>query len=224
MWFHMSGMVMMPVHSFSEALVDGENYAGRLDRKENRGYEHVLTLPQVRAACMGQNNYGPTTVWIPQFERAGSINKDEWERVGIRPAEYLLGLLLAHDSQLWTSFIHQEPVRKLWQALADADFGEQYEMIPYWAQDITRPFDEKEFVATFYVDKKARKTLMVLLNTSDRMQTVDIPIDFASLNLAGGAARAKNMCHRERVMIGAKGLMTKIPPYSFRLLLIQQGR
>ncbi len=183
---HMSGQVNMAIYAFADALVDGENYHSLLDRNRNRGYENVLELDQFAAEYAAQNNFGPVSVMLPQFHRSGAINPDEWRKTGYQPAEYLLGLLFLHDSQLWWAYLPHQPTSASFFSFDEHGLTSDYHFIGYWEQDV---LDLPENVrASFYESPDRDRTFMVLMNFSDREQTVDAR---AVLSAHGSGRRRK---------------------------------
>jgi hypothetical protein len=174
LFYHMSGQTMLPVYSFCDALVDGENYTGLLDRKDNRGYEHVLSLDQFRTEYSAQNNFGPASVFLPEFDRSGAIKADEWKTLGYDHAEYLLGLMLAHDSSIWWTYFPKEVLAQAYGALDKAGWTSAWTFVPYWHQQAFKL--PQGVVASFYVSPDKSKVVAVVMNVSDKDQTLDLPL------------------------------------------------
>ena len=217
-FFHMSGQVVMPVYSFCDAMVDGENFTGKLDRKDNRGYERILGLDAFAAQYNTQNNFGPASVFLPEFDRSGSIRAEEWAEVGTRPADYIFGLVLLHDSQLWWAYIHRPQLMKLYAVLDSVDWGYRYEFIPYWSQHIAKL--PEGVVATWYRDRLGARALAVVMNFNEARTEVDTRVDLAGLGLPA-AAVAADLLHGEKPRLERARLRLGIPAKTFRLLLVQ---
>jgi hypothetical protein len=181
-FFHMSGQVIMPCWSFTDALVDGENTHSLLDRKENRGYENVLTLEQFAAEYAGQNNFGPYGVFLPQFSRSGAIRGDEWEKLGYGHAEYILGLIFLHNSQLWLfAYIPVEPTAKLYYAFDENGLDSSWQYVGYWKQRVCELPDDVK--ASFYVSPDKKKAFMIVMNLSWKERTLDLKLDAEGLGM-----------------------------------------
>jgi hypothetical protein len=185
----------MAIWSFCDAMVDGENYVSLLDRKENRGYEDVLTLDQFAAEYAAQNNFGPYTVKLPQFHRSGAIRPDEWDELGYQHAEYLLGLIFLHNSQLWyAAYIPTEPTNKIYLAFDKNGLTSDWEYIGYWEQQaVDMPEDVK---ASFYVSPDRSKAFMMVMNVRESDVTADIPIDVDALGM-DGVSSARPLYHED---------------------------
>ena len=173
-FYHMSGEIMLPVDSFCDALIDGENYTGLLDRKDNRGYEKVLSIDQFRTEYSTQNNFGPASVFLPEFERAKSINPDEWETMGYQHVDYLMGLIFLHNSNLWWSYVPYDHVAQVYTAMDSSGWNANWKFIPYWQQ---KYFSLPEGVyASLYQSPDDGKVLLVLMNTSGKDQDINLPM------------------------------------------------
>jgi len=217
-FFHMSGQVVMPIYSFCDAMVDGENFTARLDRKENRGYERVLPLDAFAAEYSAQNSLGPASIFLPEFERAGSIRRDEWEALGSQPADYILGLVLLHDSQLWWAYLYQQQLMKFYAALDTVDWGDRYDFIPYWAQQIAKLPDG--VVASFYRDTKAKRALAVVMDLGEEVVEIDTNVDLGALGVRPGAG-VRDLVHGEAAQLSNGRLSLAVPRKTFRLLLVE---
>jgi hypothetical protein len=172
-FYHTSGEINLPILSFCDAIVDGENYAGILDRKENRGYESVLRLDQFRAEYSAQNNFGPATLFLPQFERANSIAPDEWKTLGTQHADYLLGLALLHDSAMWWIWMPQEYLSQLYSALDTTGWNAQWKFVPYWQQKFAvLPTGVN---LSLYQSPGAERAVAIVMNTSGEEQNIEFP-------------------------------------------------
>lgn len=219
--YHNSGQLALAVHSFADLLLDGENTYSRLDRKENRGYEKFLTLDTYRAQYMG-HNFGPAVGLLPQFTRAGSIRREEAAEIGPRHAEYVLGLVLLHDSQLWIAYFYDnQPLITLYSALEKHDFATGgYAFSPYWKQKITPALPENQAVASFYVDRDKQKALMVLMNMSGADQDFALRLDPAALGFQ--PKTAANACHAEPVLLQEGEVrISGLPSHTYRLLVLE---
>jgi len=173
-FYHMSGLTILPTDSFSDALIDGENLTGRLDRKDNRGYENILPVDRFRAEFASQNNWGPASVLLPEFERAKSIKPDEWETLGYQHADYLLGLTLLHDSNIWWTWMPADHVAQVYSAFDATGWNAKWKFIPYWQQTY---FSLPQGVYTsLYQSPDSKKVLLVIMNTSGKDQEIDLPM------------------------------------------------
>lgn len=220
-FFHMSGQVNMAIWSFADALVDGENTVALLDRKENRGYERVLTLEQFAAEYAAQNNFGPYTVMLPQFSRSGAIRAEEWDALGYQHAEYLLGLIFLHNSQLWyPAYIPTKPTNKLYYAFDKNGLNSDWRFIGYWKQAAAQlPANVK---ASFYVAPDGRRAFMMMMNLRWEDVTAEVALDPAALGMKR-VSLATALYHENaggRLQDGTIHGMA-LPAKSFRLFLLE---
>ena len=172
-FYHMSGEIMLPVDSFSDALIDGENYAGLLDRKENRGYEKVLSVDQFRTEYSSQNNFGPASVFLPEFDRSKAMLPEDWETMGYQHADYLMGLIFLHNSNMWWAYMPYDHVAEVYTAMDKTGWNANWKFTPYWHQ---KYFSLPEGVyASLYQSPDDGKVLLVLMNTSGKDQNLSLP-------------------------------------------------
>lgn len=176
-FYHMSGEILLPIDSFCDTMIDGENYDILLDRKNNRGYENTLSLDQFRTEYSAQNNFGPSTTFLPDFERAGSIRPDEWKTLGMGHADYIIGLVLMHDSNLWWDLMPVDQISKVYGILDNTGLNATWKYTPYWRQkDFALP---KGINASIYRSPDGKKDVVVVMNTSGKDQPVDLALPAA---------------------------------------------
>jgi len=218
-FFHMSGQVIMPCWSFTDALVDGENTYSLLDRKDNRGYEKVLTLDQFAAEYAAQNNFGPWSVMLPQFSRSGAIRADEWADLGYQHAEYLLGQIFLHNSHLWfPAYIAAEPTVALHSAFDANGLTAKHAFVGYWKQTAQKL--PNKVVASFYVAPDQKRAFMLVMNVNETDVTLDLAPSAEALGMAGLASGRQLYPNAD--ILYAKGRMPNatIPANNFRLYLL----
>jgi hypothetical protein len=175
-FYHMSGEIMLPVDSFSDALIDGENYTGLLDRKDNRGYEKVLSVDQFRAEYSAQNNFGPASVFLPEFDRSKAIMPGEWKDLGYQHADYLLGLIFLHNSNIWWTYMPYDHLAQVYNDMDSTGWNSDWKFIPYWNQ---KYFSLPQGVyISLYQSPDSRKVLLVMMNTSGKDQEMNLPLTF----------------------------------------------
>lgn len=203
-FYHMSGEILLPIDSFCDTMIDGENYDILLDRKDNRGYENTLSIDQFRTEYNAQNNFGPSTTFLPDFERAGSIRPDEWKTLGLGHADYILGLVLLHDSNLWWDLMPVDHISKVYNTLDVAGMDAKWSFTPYWQQkNLPLPNDVH---ASSYQSPDGKKNVLVVMNTSGKDQQVSLPI---SIN--GNAYKAAKVLYPDQLIQVQNGKTTAIP-------------
>ena len=219
-FFHMSGQTAMPIYAFCDAMVDGENYTSILNRKDVRSYEKVLDLDTFAAQYNTQNNMGPVSVFLPEFQRSGAIRDEEWEQFGTRPADYIYGLILLHDGQLWWAYIHYPQLMKLFHALDELDWSHDYEFVPYWTQAALPLPDGVK--ASFYCHKQTGRAIAVVMNVNDAAMALNAPLDSQALGLPQ-PNRARDALHGEPCSLDNGALQVTIPAQTFRLIVLDTG-
>lgn len=224
--YHNSGLVIMPALGFADLIVDGENHYSQMDRKENRGYEKFLGLATFRAEYMG-HNFGPQVALLPQFTRSGAIRKDEAAQVGPQHQEYLHGLILLHDSQIWLcTYLYDDAVAKrLYSALDRYNFaGAPYEFIPYWNQTVTQPLKEDDAVVSFYVDRTKKRALAVVMNMNGQERNLGLTLDLQKLGLNPAKVSVTNACHSEKTALSGSQLsIERCPSHTYRLIALEEN-
>jgi hypothetical protein len=218
-FYHMSGDLMLPLFSFHDSLVDGENYAGMLDRKTNRGYENVLTLDEFRTEYSAQNNIGPASVLLPQFERSGAILKNEWEELGYAHAEYVMGLTLLHDSNIWWAYFPNEVLAQTYGALDKTGWNSSWTFVPYWHQTKLNLPDSVKISS--YVSPDKTKTVLIIFNDSDQDQSIDLPLSSAAIGTKNPAS-ADALYPDDTISVENKIIRRlQIKGKNFRAILVQ---
>jgi hypothetical protein len=154
-----------------------------LNRKNNRGYDNVLRMDQFRAEYSAQNNFGPASIFLPEFSRSGAIMDDEWETLGYAHAEYLLGLVLMHDSNFWWAIFPINVLHDAYLALDKAGLNSQWTFVPYWNQTY---FKLPEGVnASLYLSPDKSRAIVVVMNVSGNDQSVDLPLTNGDIKTFG---------------------------------------
>ena len=224
--YHSSNRTYMPIFSFCDLVLDGESYYGMLNRTDRKSYESFLTLDAFRTLHRG-NPMGTVNALLPQFRRRGSLTYEEAAEIHardgeVRPYNYLIGLILLHDSLLWPSYMWSgSGCYEIYRVLGELKFDERYRYVPYWSQRIVA-LPEKT-VASFYVDAARGRVLMVLMNVNageDLRLTVDV--DWARLGLDPARTTVRNAMHEEPVALNERGqLEVPAPALTYRLIVLE---
>jgi hypothetical protein len=168
---HMSTTVAIPMLSFADSMLDGEQYQGELDPKDD--YLAVVPLDKWRAQNTGLQ-WGVLPFFLPEF-----VGPHRRERL---PTERLMGIMLAHDASPWPIWCNAQVVFDVWTAvdgfgIAGAEF------LPYWKSNGVST-GSSEVVASVY--RKAASALLVVLNAGKADTEVKLTVDPARLGLAPG--------------------------------------
>jgi len=215
--YHASGMFNMAFLSFCDIYADGENFTSILQRNKDRRDYHIVFPPDAfRAQSMG-HNFGPTDWLLDEFTRSRAITLEEFKTIGTQPVDHLFGLVLLHDSTYWQAY--GVGYDRWHEALKKYRFDKRYEMIPYWNQEIAK-MPENTF-ATFYVDKRAKRVIMIALNNNETDINLSLDLDWNALGYKSTAAlRAVDAVHKEPARIGGGKLEFKIGRANSKMIVI----
>jgi len=195
---HASGEIAIPVQSFCDIMVDGENFNG-LDLVKEKNYFNFLPLDKFRAEYMSQP-WGPVAVFLPEFGiNCLSFDKSAdkysfWKTPEAqRGVRHLLGMILVHDSLCWPSWgsgfnwmLPSNPMRGIWKIQDDFGWGDELTFYPYWDNSKIIVFGgsvPKEMVLSFYRKNNGNKLLLIPFNNSDNDVSTDVKINFDKLGV-----------------------------------------
>jgi len=119
---HVSGDLNIPVLSFVDAYLDGEQFRGLV--KDD--YMDVVSLSSFRTEFTGQQ-WGLSSLFIPQFSKENAKK--------IAPTRGLMGLLMLHDVGIWPIWCNIEVVNKAQKMLLKFGY-EDAKFTPYYSPDI----------------------------------------------------------------------------------------
>ncbi len=182
---HMSGDLYLVTQSFSDIVIDGENYTGLL--KDN--YYGLLPLDKFRAEFMG-HQWGPATAFLPEFSRAQltDAGKELYQSPAKIPeVRHLAGMIFLHDSLPWPAYSDLTPYATIWAAQDELGWGDEVEFLPYWKNTaVLKPMTD-DLVASIY--RHGRKALIVLFNNRDTDAQARLSFDLQALKVPAQALR-----------------------------------
>jgi len=218
--FHSSSWFHMPVLSFADMQIVGENFAALLDHKNNRGYEKTqLTLDAFRAAYRG-DNLGHKTGFLPQFSRVGSIKWEEWNEIGSGHADYIIGMTLLHDALLWVAYFPKEFMAPLYDIFNQTGWGNDWEYIPYWTQQYTQTLPIDDTAVSFYKRPDGKQYMAVVFNATDQEQSLQLEIDLAAMGLSAANTSIQKMLPDHQEIPLKKSIQINMPQYSYQVYLL----
>jgi len=202
---HHSGQFVAPIFSFVDYFADGENFTGQLTVKEP-DYHKVYRVDSFRAQSMG-HNFGPAVWFLDEFTRSGAMpvpntpeGMNAWLKLKFQPVDHLFGLILLHDSTYWMAYAPWEAYERWVKALRAVDWGDRYEMIPYWNQKVVSL--PANMYATFYVDKEGGRALMIFLNNNETGGNLALDIKWSELGIGTPASlKVSNPVQKDRAEI-----------------------
>lgn len=169
---HMSANVCIPMLSFADSMLDGEQYQG--PRAPNDDYLSVIPLDKWRTENTGRQ-WGVVPFFLPMFA-PGDNRKQAY------PSERLMGLALAHDCGVWPVWCNTQVIFDTWAALdkfgiTNATFA------PYWKPNGVTA-EQPETVVSVY--RKPGTALLVVLNTALIEKRARVRVDPGQLGLREG--------------------------------------
>lgn len=121
---HTSKNLYLPVLSFVDAYVDGEQF-GSNRYKVKDSYEDVLSLDQFRSEFMGKQ-FGIIPIFLPKFDKSVSQL--------VPPTRELMGLLLIHDVLPWAQWCNYNQVNEMYDIIDQFDIINS-KFIPYYDEN-----------------------------------------------------------------------------------------
>lgn len=169
MMVHMSSEVEMPLLSFTDTILDGEQFTpGKFDDD----YVRVLSPEHFRAEFLGRNQ-GPVEFFLPEFRPAYTPEK----------TANLAAYLLLHGINAWPIWSNGEAWNKLYDAMDKIGIGE-CTFLPYWQG---AAFGEGATdLLSAYVGKG--QALLVAVNVADKPGEAQIKLDLARLKMKSVAS------------------------------------
>ena len=163
---HMSSEVVIPMLSFTDTLLDGEQFGGD---KVQEDYLEVLPPDKFRAEFMGRN-WGPVAFFLPE------LREPHVERGTPDLAAYLL----LHDVQAWPIWSDVATWNRLYEVL-DAHDVAHARFRPYWARQWRT--QQRAAGIGFVVRGRSASVLLAVMNTGE---AVDAQLTLDMLDLHGG--------------------------------------
>ncbi len=229
--YHMSGQVIMPIHGFADILLDGENFTSILYK--NRGYEERLNPDTYRAEYVGRN-FGsvvalltelrfPMSLWkvIKSGKKLSPAQQEFYDETG-QHSDYILGLTLLHDSQIWIAFMpHKETTVKYYDILKQIDYASgKHKFIPYWKNNYVTGKRHKTTYVSLYT--APGEVIVVLMNYQNKSADISFNLDLKKLGLTGKKLTVENLNNQEKVnLANGKLSISKLPPYQYRVIRIK---
>jgi hypothetical protein len=175
--YHNSGLISMAYLGFCDYFVEGECTINMLTQ-DKADYIGKIRPDTYRAEMMG-HNFGFVTDFLYQFTRSGMMSYDRMREIGPYMVDHIFGMQLLHDASHWGSYAPWEYTVRLERALRRHNWGPNYQMTPYWHQQIVQ-MPQNQF-ATFYFDKFQRKAICIFYNDTAQSGEQRVTVDFARL-------------------------------------------
>ena len=170
---HMSARVLIPMLSFCDAYLDGEQFR----RRVTDDYTEALPLDAFRAEFMGKQ-WGVIPYFLPEL--APEAHKEP------ASTRHLLSLTLLHDTPVWAIWCNSATVAKVREALDDFGYADA-EFLGYWDNGAWLSCEQEDVKVSAY--RREGRALLVVSNLSAEAQKVSLKVNLEELGVPGAAAR-----------------------------------
>ncbi|MCD6361119.1 MAG: hypothetical protein J7M38_09660, partial [Armatimonadetes bacterium] len=202
---HMSSRLCIPVLSFCDAYVDGEQYSWGLDNFEGN-YMELTTLDRVRAELMGRN-WGLIPLFLPELRGAARRNPDRTRE--------LLALLLPHQTRFWLGACDRETLTAALDALDEFGMADA-EFLPYWSSGTIVAPQGEQLIASAWKHPD-NGVLIIVSNLSDEERHAQVRLDLGALGLPERPAVSLMLDEGDGALDGST-LTVTVPARDFRLV------
>jgi len=197
---HMSSEVDIPMLSFTDTILDGEQFGpGKLVAD----YLDVLPPDAFRAEFLGRN-FGPVEFFLPEFrppnEQPGTLN--------------LAPYLLLHDVNPWPIWSDGATWTKLYEAL-DAFGITEARFEPYWRQPAAQ--SEPQVLVSAYAGKDG--AILAVMNTGDAIDA-RVSADLKRLGLQQ-IASATDVLHDEALRTAGGAITVPLARHQGRVIWLK---
>ncbi|MCD6350658.1 MAG: hypothetical protein J7M26_00955, partial [Armatimonadetes bacterium] len=204
---HMSGRVLMPVLSFTDAYLDGEQF--RSGGHHVTDYRDVLTLDYFRGEFMGKQ-WGLMPVFLPELAADARTRQ---------PTRRLLAFALLHDTPVWAIWCDRQAVDELRRPLDAFDYVHA-DFVPYWHTPVET--GDGEVKASAYV--RDGRALLIVSNFAHADRTVTLKVRRSALKLPQGPLAARNAETGKALQAVGDTVKLTIPDGDLRLVLVTAGK
>ncbi|MGD9495804.1 MAG: LamG domain-containing protein [Armatimonadota bacterium] len=212
---HMSGHYTAAFLSFTDAMLQGEQYRWPLPHWQVASdYTQVLRLDYARTELTGIN-LGVVPVFLPEYSglRGGERNR--------RNTEHLLAVTCLHDMNVWPIWCDPQPVGEMWRAL-DERFGigaSDVEFLPYWERPPAATDAQDVLVSGYRRPGRAMLVVSNFLGHEDR--TVRVRPNSALLGFERPFSAA-DLLTGEAIPVEAGALSLDLPEGRARYVLLTE--
>jgi len=203
---HMSADLVIPLLSFADSMLDGEQYRG--DPTLGEDYLQVVPLDKWRVMANG-DKWGVFPFFLPEFA-PGKNRRDPL------PTERLMGIMLTHGASPWPIWCNSQAIFNVWKILdkfgvVDAEF------IPYWKPNGVT-CDNREVIVSVY--RKPGHAMLAVLNSGRESTDVTLRLDASKLRLRQGFS-AKDVVDDSPLTIQNGVVRLTLPGRGYRLIVVE---
>ena len=196
----------MPVLSFTDAYLDGEQFRGR--QQYVRDYRDVMTLDYFRGEFMGRQ-WGLMPVFLPELAEDARTRK---------PTRGLLAFTVLHDVPVWAIWCDTAAVDEVRRVLDRFDYV-RADFIPYWEGPVAT--GDAAVKASAY--RRDGRALLVVSNFARRDKEVALVPDWHRLGLNPNRTRAFDAETGEALSVQDGGIVVRVPEGDLKLIWLQMG-
>lgn len=196
---HMSSEVVIPMLSFTDTILDGEQFGGEALQDD---YIDILPPAKFRAEFMGRN-WGPVAFFLPEFRgphaATGTPN--------------LAAYLLLHDVNAWPIWSDAATWNRLYEALDRCDVS-LARFLPYWQDNGVQA--APQVLTSCYAGSTG--VILAVMNTGEATEA-QLTLDLERLGL-DGVSSALDILRNEPVTVAGNTLAVSLERHQGRAILL----
>jgi hypothetical protein len=206
---HTSGKIFIPVSSFEDAYLDGENFRTEVKVPDiQNSYTKIVPMDYWRAELMGRQ-WGLAPYFLNEYGGQDRL-RDE-------PNTNYMGLLLLHDVAPWAISSGGDVLNDTFSVLDKFGYNDA-EFIPYFDEIPPATTEMKDVYISVYKRQKDGRALAVIVNNSFEDRSGTVTLNDARIGLTLDSV----VSWPDKTPIQKEGatLTLTVPKQGFRLLLI----
>jgi|GEM_PF-6870119 len=210
-YIHCSGGLVMPMLSFCDGYVTGEQFSGQVNKNDF----YMDKSDWFKAESMGRP-YGLVPLILP-MARGAWANKDLTEN--------FMGMALLHDAGniAFMGGLETGTITKIW-GIMDA-FGiskNDVEFIPYWSPEKCMVSPSGNDIKTSVYVRKGLGCLIVIGNSSNEQKSVVLQPDFNRLAVKPEEVTCTDEMSGQKITLDKGPTTLDIPARGFRIITIKR--
>jgi len=201
---HMSTNMVIPILSFSDGYLDGENFQAA-GLKDN--YLDFVSLEGLRTEFIGRN-FGIIPFVLPELHHSAKTPDS---------TRHLAGLSLLNDFLLWPIWVNIPAIQSVY-AVTDAFGLADAQVAPYWNNHSLVGGQTSSIKCTVYT--RNSQALLCVVNTTRQTQHAQLSINWSQLK-PGGAPVVTDALDHQPFQIAGNKLNLDVAPLGLRLLWLK---
>jgi hypothetical protein len=150
-------------------------------------YPEMLTYDRYRSCFLG-HNLGVKTLFLPNLKSPAQVSRMEL-------SHYLGGIILTHNTTMWSCFIDRAAVDPYFRVYHGRDEWPMQTFLPYWRYPRLTNLDPEKFKVSGWYNEGAKKGLLCIASLSAEAVTVPVGLG-AEWKSAGVAPRLTDACRQ----------------------------